>query len=351
VTREKPGVSPAIFSNHLMGSTVFLNLEDIALDLPELTEEVVPVEMDGDLADAYHELEHKVGNAMREMLVKGSRKLLGTYLNTVLCYPDRPFRNEPIIYPGTDRIIAQPAYLSETRMYRKERQLLDIVHQELSQNRRCFVYCLYTNTRDITARLKEILTRNGVRAEILRSQVKPELREEWLRDKVDQDTQVVIGNPILVQTGLDLLDFPTIIFYQTGYSIFTLRQASRRSWRIGQDKPVRIHYLHYRGTMQERALALVGKKLSASLAIEGKLTDDGLASLSTGEDMTLMLARALIEGARIDGAESMWRAMNAKQGDPASSKRHFVMDVPVRHRSLSLEVLEERSWEDLSLVA
>ncbi len=43
VTREKPGVSPAIFSNHLMGSTVFLHLQDIALDLPELKEEVVPV--------------------------------------------------------------------------------------------------------------------------------------------------------------------------------------------------------------------------------------------------------------------------------------------------------------------
>jgi hypothetical protein len=351
VTREKPGISPAIFSNHLMGSTVFLNLEDIAVDLPELTEEVVPVEMDSDLADAYDELEHRVGNAMREMLVKGSRKLLGAYLNSLLCYPDRPFHNEPIMYPGTDRIIAKLASLPENRVYGKECQLLDIVRQELAQGRRCFVYCVYTNTRDITCRLKDILTRNGIRAEILRSQVKPDLREEWLRDKVAQDVQVVIGNPILVQTGLDLLDFPTIVFYQTGYSIFTLRQASRRSWRIGQDKPVRIHYLHYRGTMQERALALVGKKLSASLAIEGKLTDDGLASLATGEDMTLMLARALIEGARIDGAESVWRSMNAKRGDNASSQRGFEMLVPVRHRSLSLEVLEERSWEDLSLVA
>ena len=53
-----------------------------------------------------------------------------------------------------------------------------------------------------------------------------------LRQKVREDVQVVIGNPMLVQTGLDLLDFPTIIFYQTGYSVFTLRQASRRSWRI-----------------------------------------------------------------------------------------------------------------------
>jgi len=140
------------------------------------------------------------------------------------------------------------------------------------------------------------------------------------------------------------LDFPTIIFYQTGYSIFTLRQASRRSWRIGQDKPVRIHYLHYRGTMQERALELVGKKLSASLAIEGKLTADGLASLSSGEDMTLMLARALIEGAQIDGAESVWRSMNSRRVDPASCFPQAERIVHLAHSRLLLEVLEERSW-------
>jgi len=345
VTREKPGVSPAIFSNHLMGSTVFLNLEDIALDLPELTEEVVPVEMDSDLAAAYDELEHKVGSAMREMLVRGSRKLLGTYLNSLLCYPDRPFQNEPIIYPGTDRVIAQPAALPGNRTYGKEQQLLNIVHHELSEGRRCFVYCVYTNTRDITARLKDILATNGIRAEILRSQVKPELREEWLREKVEQDIQVIIGNPILVQKGLDLLDFPTIIFYQTGYSIFTLRQASRRSWRIGQDKPVRIHYLHYQGTMQERALELVGKKLSASLAIEGKLTNDGLVSMCAGDDMTLMLARTLVEGSRIEGAESVWRTLNRPRQEPRKENV-----IPFLWKNWSLELLEERSFmlsEDL----
>jgi len=281
---------------------------------------------------------------MREMLVKGSRKLLGTYLNTLLCYPDRPFHNGPIIYPGTDRVIAQPTALPEDRIYCKEQQLLNIVRQELSEGRHCFVYCVYTNTRDITTRLRDILARNGIRAEILRSQVKPELREEWLREKVEQDMQVIIGNPILVQTGLDLLDFPTIIFYQTGYSIFTLRQASRRSWRIGQDKPVRIHYLHYRGTMQERALELVGKKLSASLAIEGKLTADGLASLAAGEDMTLMLARTLVEGTKIDGAESVWRSMNSRGVVPASSLSQAANVLQLPCGNLSLEVLEERSW-------
>jgi hypothetical protein len=156
--------------------------------------------------------------------------------------------------------------------------------------------------------------------------------------------QVVIGNPMLVQTGLDLLDFPTIIFYETGYSVFTLRQASRRSWRIGQDRPVRVHYLHYTGTMQERAIELVGKKLSASLAIEGKLTDDGLASMCAGEDMTLMLAKALVEGTHIQGAESVWRGLNQPHETHQQGKV-----IPFLRKNRPLELLEERSgmlWDD-----
>lgn len=344
VTREKPGVSPTIFSNHLMGSTVFLHLQDIALDLPELREEVVPVEMEHDLTSAYRDLEHRIGNEMKQLLAMGSRRLLGTYLNTLLCYPDRPFNNGPVVDPANGNVIAEPALLSSDHIYPKERELLKIIRAEISGGRRCFVYCTYTNTKDVTGRLKEILSRDRINAEILRSSVKPEQREEWLRQKVKEDVQVVIGNPMLVQTGLDLLDFPTIIFYQTGYSVFTLRQASRRSWRIGQEKPVRIHYLHYVGTMQERAIGLVGRKLSASLAIEGKLTDDGLASMCAGEDMTLLLAKALVEGTHIQGAESVWRSLNQPRQTPKQTNV-----IPFLRKNWSLELLEERTgmlWDD-----
>ena len=349
VTREKPGVNPAIFSNHLMGTTVFLHLQDIALDLPELREEVISVEMEEDLAAAYKNLEHRMGSEMKRLLVTGSRRLLGTYLNKLLCYPDRPFGNGPVVDPVNGDVIAEPVSLPLNRTYPKEREFLSIVEGEISQGRRCFLYCTFTNTKDVTGRLREILTRQGIRADILRSSVKPEQREEWLRQKVTEDVQVVIGNPMLVQTGLDLLDFPTIIFYQTGYSVFTLRQASRRSWRIGQDRPVRIHYLHYAGTMQERAIELVGKKLSASLAIEGKLTDDGLASMCAGEDMTLMLAKALVEGTHIQGAESVWRALNQPRHTPRETKV-----VPFLRRTWPLELLEERSgmiWDHLDIPA
>jgi hypothetical protein len=44
---------------------------------------------------------------------------------------------------------------------------------------------------------------------------------------------VVLSHPKLVETGLDLFDkggsynFPTVIFHQTGYNLFTMQQASR----------------------------------------------------------------------------------------------------------------------------
>jgi hypothetical protein len=47
--------------------------------------------------------------------------------------------------------------------------------------------------------------------------------------------QVCICHPKLVQTGLALLAFPTIIFGETGYSVYVLRQVFRLSvkWRTG----------------------------------------------------------------------------------------------------------------------
>jgi SNF2 family DNA or RNA helicase len=311
--KKKPGISPMVFSNYLMDRCVFLHLADIALDLPPITETVVQVEMDEDLEDAYKKLESDLLAAVRAALQQGSKALLGTYLNALLSYPDRPFDNDIIRDPNPERkdsIIAIPKDLPKETTYNKEEQLIKLVMAELAEGRRVFIYCQYTNTKDVTARLKDTLQSNGVKAEILKSSVAPEKREEWVLAKVKEGVKVVIANPKLVETGLDLYDFPTMIFYQTGYSVFTLRQASRRSWRIGQRKDVKIYYLFYKGTMQERALQLMGSKMEASLAIEGKFSEEGLLAMTQGEDMTTAMAKALVEGLDVEGAEQIWKKLN-----------------------------------------
>ena len=76
-----------------------------------------------------------------------------------------------------------------------------------------------------------------------------------------------------------------------------MRQASRRSWRIGQTQPVQVVFMAYRNTLQADALKLVAKKLQSSLAVEGELPADGLAAYGDdGDDLMLALARKIVAG-------------------------------------------------------
>ena len=81
------------------------------------------------------------------------------------------------------------------------------------------------------------------------------------------------------------------------YSVYVMRQASRRSWRIGQTRPVKVVFMSYRNTLQADALALVAKKLQSSLAVEGELPEDGLAAYGDdGDDLMMALARKIVNG-------------------------------------------------------
>jgi hypothetical protein len=123
-------------------------------------------------------------------------------------------------------------------------------------------------------------------------------REEWIKKRVEEERpDALICNPNLVKTGLDLLEFPTIIYFQTGYNIYTLRQSSRRSWRIGQKKPVKVYFMAFRDTAQERAIRLIATKLETANAVEGKLAADGLSSMSEGTSSLMYdLARSIMSG-------------------------------------------------------
>src|SRR5206468_12207052 len=134
-------------------------------------------------------------------------------------------------------VIAETRDLPEERLYSKERKLVDEIKQELAERRRCQVFAVYTRKHDVTARLQRILSNEGIRTAVLRANVDTSKREAWYARQIKDGVQVVICHPKLVETGLDLLDFPTIIFCESGYSLHTLRQASHRSWRIGQHGP------------------------------------------------------------------------------------------------------------------
>ena len=304
VVRERPGLVPsALF--HLIGNTVFLRLSDVASGLPDYEEQVLLSSMDSeeDLTgysqrSAYDTVFEELRRKLAEALKKGSKRLLATYLQTLLAYPDGCTKGETVFDPATGEPIVQVPPLSHEKLYPKEKSLLDLVAAERMEGRRVLVYATHTGTRDITERMDDILTRHGFRVAVMKADaVAPDKREAWVADKVKQGIDVLICHPRLVQTGLDLIDFQTVCWYETDYSVYVMRQASRRSWRIGQTRPVKVVFMSYRNTLQADALKLVAKKLQSSLAVEGELPEDGLAAYGDdGDDLMMALARKIVSG-------------------------------------------------------
>ena len=216
--------------------------------------------------------------------------------------------------------------LDEDRLYPKEKALVELLSEERKQGRRVLVYATHTGTRDITQRMEDFLSRDGYRVAVMKADaVPPERREAWVADKVKEGMDVLICHPRLVQTGLDLVDFPTIVWFETDYSVYVMRQASRRSWRIGQTRPVKVVFMAYRNTLQADALKLVAKKLQSSLAVEGELPEDGLAAYGDdGDDLMLALARKIVNGDTED-AESV-EAVFAQARDAEATAEELLVD-------------------------
>jgi len=304
VVRERPGLVPsALF--HIIGNTVFLRLSDVASGLPPYEEQVMLSGMDTtedstgySQRSAYDTVFEELRRKLVDALSKGSKRLLSTYLQTLFAYPDGCTRGETVFDPESGEPIVQLPPLSEERMYPKEKSLVDLIAKERLEGRRVLVYVTHTGTRDITGRMKEILTRHGFRTSVMKAdKVAPDKREKWVADRVKEGIDVLICHPRLVQTGLDLIDFPTIVWGEVDYSVYVMRQASRRSWRIGQTRPVKVVYMSYRNTLQADALKLVAKKLQSSLAVEGELPEDGLAAYGDeGDDLMMALARKIVSG-------------------------------------------------------
>ena len=304
VIRERPGLAPAALF-HLIGNSVFLRLSDVAAGLPPYEERVLLSDMETEedgtgfsQRSAYDELFRTLRKALTELLAKGSKRLLATYLQTLLAYPDGCTRGETVFDPETEDVLVQVPPLSEERLYPKERGLVDLVAAERLAGRRVLVYATHTGTRDITGRMEEFLSRHGFNVAVMKADaVPPERREAWVAKRVEEGVDVLVCHPRLVQTGLDLVEFPTICWYETDYSVYTMRQASRRSWRIGQTEPVQVVFMAYRNTLQADALKLVAQKLQSSLAVEGELPEDGLAAYGDdGDDLMLALARKIVAG-------------------------------------------------------
>lgn len=295
-TVKAPGFGPKGVLRCILPYTIFLKLRDIGGVLPPYDEEFREVAMDDEQAGTYRDLSANLTAVLKEALRKRDTTLLGVVLNVLLAWSDCCFRAETVRHPRTRQVLAfTPEQFSELEIMPKEREMIDICKQEKAEGRKTLVYTVYTGTRDTTSRLRMLLEQEGFKVAVLRASVDASRREDWIAEQLDRGIDVLITNPDLVKTGLDLLEFPTIVFMQSGWNVYTLQQAARRSWRIGQKAAVKVIYLGYAATSQMACLALMAKKILVSQSTSGDVPESGLDVLNQdGDSVEVALARQLL---------------------------------------------------------
>ena len=296
-TAKGPGFGPKGIMRYVLPITAFLKLKDLGGHvLPPYQEHFDDVAMTPEQVEIYRRLEGSLKAELRQALAQGDTSLLGVVLNVLLAWPDCAFRDELVRHPHTRAQLAfTPAVFAASDTMPKEARLLAICKAEKKRGRRVLAYSVYTGTRDTTARLKALLDQHGFKTAILRASVDAARREDWLGEQVEREVEVILTNPELVKTGLDLLEFPTIVFMQSGYNVYTLQQAARRSWRIGQKLPVDVHFLGYEGSAQITCLSLMAKKIAVAQSTSGDMPESGLDVLNQGGDsIEVALAKSLV---------------------------------------------------------
>ena len=338
--KEKPGISPAIV-NRLLDTTVFLSLKDLGLALPHYAEEVVTLAMTDEQSEQYRTMAKK----LYDLAIK-NRRYLSTWLQWTLARPNSAFRDEVVEIDEMNRkgevvrrkeLMELPAVVDDGTMP-KEAWLVDFCRSERQQGRKVLIYLRQTGTRDIQDRILKVLRDGGVRAEVLTSGVNPRKREEWIAKRV-VGLDALVVNPRLVETGLDLIAFSSVVFGEIEYSLYTLWQAVRRVWRLGQTKPVKAIFSVYSEAMEARALALMGQKMKAAQLLYGDEVGGAIVPEEDG-DILMKLAREALESADLPDLQSLFADDVVVSNSPLGCPTALSIPLPVP------EMPKAVSWSD-----
>lgn len=296
--KYKPGVSPLLFSKFLLDKAVFVTLADITSDLPNYEEVPLGVEMDIETKEGYRRLLSDFRDAVREHPDTMNKFLFKTIQRANL-YPDQPYNQTPIFNNDTGEQIlcpvSIPRQIGKTFISNKDKKLLEIIQKHKKAGEKILVYVHWVNRLDCVNRVLKLLKENGINALFMPASVSARERQGWINKKVQEGIDVLICNPALVETGLNLLDFTTIVFYQMDDKLFTMRQASRRSLRLNQSHDVTVYILYFKDTVQENMLSLMANKLRAAMAVEGKFSEEGLNAIGDTDSILTQLANNLIK--------------------------------------------------------
>jgi hypothetical protein len=293
---QRPGVTAKLTST-LQGCAVSVLLKHMGFQLVDYQEKLQVLPMPDDIGSDYRALE----SAGKSMIAFGGHDALGSYLQACLLYPYAPWIARTIASDRKKQSYTPPVY-ADDRVLPHHEWLAEYAAREVGRGRRVLVYCEHTSTGDIMPDVARKITalaaeQHGVTLKIavLRSTtVSPGERRMWFAAREAEGVNVVLCNPRLVKTGLNLIAWPSIVVLEPVYSLFVLHQAKRRAFRPTQTQDCEVTYVCYGGSMSEKAISIVARKSAAAAILNGDDLSNGLLEFDPGMSLLQELARAVM---------------------------------------------------------
>lgn len=213
--QEAPGISPLLVAE-VLDHTVFFSLADLGKALPDYQEIAIPVSLDDDVQAEYERTRSLLKDYLIQRRWEGDQSFKGAYLQWSLGWLNAAHRPTEVIHNIKHPINGEKiphvvtrirSYGDDDRVYAKEQALIDLLTEELAANRPCVVYLRQTATKDIQPRIEQLIRQHVPEAKpyILKNTVSAERREAVIEKEIAKGTNIIICNPELVKTGLDLV--------------------------------------------------------------------------------------------------------------------------------------------------
>ena len=142
--------------------------------------------------------------------------------------------------------------------------LLELLSRLIEEGRRVLVFSQFTEMLDL---ISPAISKIGIAHLMLTGQTPATERSERVRQFQDGQVPVFLVSLKAGGTGLNLTAADTVIHYDPWWNPAVETQATDRTHRIGQEKPVFVYKLICTGTVEEKIQALQARKSDLSAAI------------------------------------------------------------------------------------
>ncbi len=329
----------------LLSIGVFLTLDDLGIALPEKEERFHWIAPDPEIRAGLYSLDG-VRKEASLLAAKGDMSMFSAWMQAALGWPLCPDQPELYLHPDHRKVVEKmredglideaDAYVeANTKVwtaavpFSEDRPESEIVRQIAdacvrdwhTQGDKAVVYVSGVK-RPANKHLYQAMKKRGLKPFILTTPSDAEVskwcdpadyakceleqRETVIAEALaEKDINVLIVNPPLVATGLDLIAFNRLHFCGLPtYSVYTFEQSMCRLHRPGQQKKVTIDFWVYgadptttssgHNQLQALGMAVMSDKVRASAVVSGSV-GAGLAALNqTGSDIMTTLRELLL---------------------------------------------------------